>query len=204
MSPNLSLGINDRKLSLECEAIHTQTIEQDIQEIDFWVQWLLHTANTPVIAIGHSSGALQVLGYPDSSRLRSLILISLVAIGPEGAASIDQEQYKGALEDQEQGNPDQLGRYRFSYCNSFASPRDVYLELVSWDEQKVLQKLEKKTLPVHVIFGDEDFTLSESWLSDINNPNVLIHHLSGSNHFFSGIAEFDLHDKVLEILSNEE
>jgi pimeloyl-ACP methyl ester carboxylesterase len=204
LSPNLSLGINDRKLSLECEAIHTQTIEQDIREIDFWVKWLSQTVNTPIIAIGHSSGALQVLGYSDTSRLRSLILISLVTIGPVGAASIDLEQFEQAIKDREQGNPDQLGRYKFSYCNSFASPRDVYLELASWDQEKVSQELENKTVPVQVIFGDKDFALYQSWLSDINNPNVSIHYISGSNHFFSGIAEFELHDKVLEILRSDE
>ena len=198
--PNLSLGISDRKLRLECESIHTHTLEQDIDEVDFWINWLSRTTSTPIIAIGHSTGALQAAGYRDSSLLHALVLVSLVTIGPEGAASIDTDQLEQARNEQGLGTQDQLGQYKFSYCNNYVTLRNVYLEIASWDEQKVSRKLASKSIPVHIIFGDEDYTLNSPWLSELNKPNVFVHHINGSNHFFSGLGEFELHEKVLEIL----
>lgn len=202
--PNLSLGISNRKQSLECEAIHTHTLSQDIDEIDFWVNWLKRTTKSPIIAMGHSSGALQVLGYPDSSQLQSMLLISLVTVGSYGAAAIDPLQLEMALIDRQQGNPNRLGQYKFSYCNNYVTARDTYLDLATWDDKKVSAQLRGITVPVHIILGDEDYTQHAPWLSGLELPNMQVHRIEGGNHFFSGTGEFDLHDSVIEILEESQ
>ncbi len=202
--PNLSLGISNRKQSLECEAIHMHTLDQDIDEIAFWVNWLKRTTKSPIVAMGHSSGALQILGYQDEAQLQSMLLISLVTVGPYGAAAIDPTQLEFALSDRQQGNPNRLGQFKFSYCNNYVTARDTYLDLATWDDNKVSGQLSDVTVPVHIILGDEDYAQHVRWLSSIELPNVQVHRIEGGNHFFSGTGEFDLHDKVIEILEESQ
>jgi alpha-beta hydrolase superfamily lysophospholipase len=204
LTPNLSLGISNRKQSLECEAIHSHTLDKDIDEIGFWINWLKRTTDSPIVAMGHSTGALQVLGYRDDAQLQSMILISLVTIGPFGAAAIDTAQLEMALTDRQQGNPNRLGQYKFSYCNNYVTTRDTYLDLATWDDEKVSAQLRGVTIPVHIILADEDYAQHDRWLSNLELPNLQVHRIEGGNHFFSGTREFELHDKVIEILEESQ
>ena len=58
-------------------------------------------------------------------------------------------------------------------------------------------------LETDIILGDEDSAISQPWLSKVDNPHIRVHHIEDADHFFSGSEEFDLHDKVLEILGTK-
>jgi len=177
LTPNLSLGISDRRLSMACEAIHMQSLEQDIEEASFWIDWLADNASSSVIGMGHSTGALQILGYPDSNKLSSMVLISLVAVEPEGAASINPAQLEQARQEKASGLADTLGHYQFSYCMDYVTSRDTYLAIASWDAEKVSQHLNKLELNTSIILGDPNYSLNQPLLSKVNNSRVQIHHI---------------------------
>ena len=200
LMPNLSLGISNRQRSMACEAIHMLNMTQDIEEIDFWADWLADKITPSIIGMGHSSGALQILAHADTGKLSSLLLINLVAIGPDGSASINLEQLEQARQSQEEGLPNSLGHYQYSYCNDYVTSRDSYLDIATWDANKVSQQLSRLNLEIDIILGDEDFSLSRAWLPKTSSPHIQIHYMEGADHFFSGSEEFDLHDKVLEVL----
>ncbi len=63
LAPNLTLGINHRKVSLTCEAIHTHNMSDDINEIHHWVNWLIKQGHKEIVIIGHSFGSLHSLAY---------------------------------------------------------------------------------------------------------------------------------------------
>jgi alpha/beta superfamily hydrolase len=203
LAPNLSLGISNRRRSVACEAIHMQSLMQSIEEASFWIDWLSHNTKSSIVGIGHSTGALQILGYPDSDKLSSMILISLVAVEPTGAAAINPEQLAQAHQDKANGVPDGLGHFQFSYCINYVTSRDAYLDTASWNADKVVEHLSKLKLKTDIILGDEDHAISQPWLSKVDNSHTQTHHIEGADHFFSGSEEFDLQDKILEILGTK-
>ena len=200
LTPNLSLGISNRQRSMACEAIHMQSMAQDTEEIDFWADWLADKNMSPIIGMGHSTGALQILTRADTGKFSSILLINLVAIGPDGSASINLEQLEMARQSRDKGLPNSLGHYQYSYCKDYVTSRDTYLDTATWDANKVSQQLSKLNLEIDIILGDEDHSLSHTWLPKTNSPHIHIHYMQGADHFFSGSDEFDLHDKVLEVL----
>ena len=52
LTPTLTLGIDNRRQSLACEAIHTHSMEQDVSEIKLWTDWLFRRNGKPVTLIG--------------------------------------------------------------------------------------------------------------------------------------------------------
>ena len=181
-----------------------QGLMQDIEEASFWINWLAEKVDSRVIGMGHSTGALQILGYPNTDKLSSIILISLVAIGAEGAAKIDMDQLAQARQASDKGLPDSLGHFKFSYCQNYVSSRHAYLDTAEWDAEKVSRQLQSLKIKTDIILGDEDYRREQPWLVSIMNPDISLHLIKNANHFFSGIEEFDLHDKVLEILDSAE
>ena len=68
LRPTLSLGLDSRRQSLACEAIHTHSMETDITEITKWVDWLQKKTGKPVILVAHSAGATQLVAYLDKNK----------------------------------------------------------------------------------------------------------------------------------------
>ncbi len=97
--PNLTLGINVRKESLSCEAIHTHSMQQDLNEISRWIDWLEHRKHDKIVLIGHSAGSLQLAAYLSShlnQPIQHSILISLIAYGLGPVANeTPEEQNRG-------------------------------------------------------------------------------------------------------------
>ena len=60
LTPSLSLGLHRRRQSLDCEAIHTHAMAQDVVELGAWTRWLAARTGKPPILIGHSGGGIQV------------------------------------------------------------------------------------------------------------------------------------------------
>ncbi|MCW9048671.1 MAG: alpha/beta hydrolase, partial [Gammaproteobacteria bacterium] len=87
LSPSLSLGINNRKTSLSCEAIHTHSMDSDSDELKLWIDWLNEKSGKDINLIGHSAGGPTVLNYLETHNanlIKKVILISLsyYATGP--------------------------------------------------------------------------------------------------------------------------
>ena len=81
LAPTMTLGINARQGGLACDAIHTHTMEDDLAEISFWVNWLSKHGHQQIILIGHSSGSMELLAYLNNNpnpAVSKLIATSLV------------------------------------------------------------------------------------------------------------------------------
>lgn len=69
LTPTLSLGLNRRRQSLACEAVHTHSLPQDVAEIRSWTDWLTKRTGKAPVVIGHSTGGVHLVAlldtYPD-------------------------------------------------------------------------------------------------------------------------------------------
>lgn len=67
---------------MACEAVHAHTMEGNIAEISFWVNWLARKGYSSIAMVGHSAGSTQVLRYAAQNpnlAAKKVILTSLAA-----------------------------------------------------------------------------------------------------------------------------
>ncbi len=204
LTPNLSLGISNRKKSLPCEAIHNHTMSQDIAEIDYWITWLEQQGHHEIYLIGHSFGSLQLLVYSNSKihkTIKKLIATSLIHI----EKSNDNTLIKNYLEQARQqvaNKNKQLHKYPISYCSNYTSPAENYISYAKWTKDNIIVEINKLNIPMTMIFGSKDIRVNKNWITRLQKTNLNLIIIKGANHFFDASHEFDLSDNVLNELSS--
>jgi pimeloyl-ACP methyl ester carboxylesterase len=204
VGPNLSLGISDRKQSMQCQAPHRHTFDDDLREIDSWVGWLRDQGYSRVIIVGHSWGSQHGLGYVEKytkSPVAAVIAISLVR--SEQAAQvrtgqIAQAQARAARKDTS------LQPYILSFCKTFMASPQSYVSYARWDDARVidsLKRLQERKVPVYVVSGSKDKRIDAHWVKELRRRASEVTVIDGANHFFSSIHEFDLSDRLETILT---
>ncbi len=203
LAPNLSLGINARKQGLPCDAIHTHTMEQDLEETAFWVNWLVKQGAKNVVLIGHSIGSLILLAYASDKPHPAVTMLIATSMSFANNFNSDAEikkQLRTAHEYKTKGDKS-LYPYTLSYCKgNFLAPAEVYLSYSKWTKQRVLAALKRIRFPVHIIMGGADKRFDKQWLDQLSRAGANMIIIPGANHFFDDQHEFDLHDSFLTIL----
>lgn len=204
LAPNLSLGVPNRQQSAQCTAVHSHTLESDLQEIAFWIEWLKQAGHTSVILIGHSWGSQHALAYlatqPDPV-VKAAIAISLVRMHQSPTQNAEQTQ----LAQQRIAAKDKgLHPYALSFCKQYMATAESYLSYARWDDMRVmavLSQLQKSQMPVYIIIGSADKRIDAQWLEDLQPYVTKLAVVDGANHFFSHVYEFDLNDRLESILA---
>jgi pimeloyl-ACP methyl ester carboxylesterase len=200
--PNLTLGIDDRRQSLACEAIHTHSMAQDTEEIDSWVNWLQRRTGNNVTLIGHSVGSVELLAYlaeRPASPVDQAILISLIAFAQGPIAREREADRQRALQQLAAGQKT-VSNYPLNYCDSYTTTPDNYLSYLTWNGNKTLEILNKMTTKPTIILGGGDRRLGVDWLPLVKQTGAEVIEIPNANHFFDHEYEFDLMDGVIELL----
>jgi len=203
LTPSLTLGLNRRRQSLACEAIHTHSMQQDVAELAAWTDWLAERAGKPPVLIGHSSGGVQLVAMLESNPglgVDRALLVSLSSFG-EGRSP---EQI-GLVERRARAD---LGRhfngmnaYALAYCNRYVTNPKSLLSYLEWDRARLAQALVSGLAPVALIYGDRDGLLDKAWLDTLQAGGVTIRPVPGAHHFFDLANEFDLSDEVAQLIA---
>ena len=203
LAPTLTLGINRRKSSLDCEAIHSHSMTSDMAEIDMWSKWLHIKSHAKVILIGHSAGSVQLLSYmgqKNHDHIDQGIYVSLSYFGSAPASHetpLDSAQAKTSL----QNGKNKLQEFGLSYCKKYVTTPENYLSYYVWQPEKILTTMKKIQVPVSVIIGSEDQRISKEWVSSMLKNKIKILSVAGAGHFFDNEYEFDLQDTIETLLS---
>lgn len=198
LAPTLSLGVSRRARSLACESVHTHSMEDDVKEIDHWVNWLAAKGHTNIVLIGHSMGSLQMLAYltmrPPHPAIAKVILTSLI---PPHIDQKERDQALGKPPLSDEGSGQSLGRYTISYCKKsyVASPR-AYISYAEWTREQALDALGKTRIRPEVILGGKDRLIGPDWPEKIRSRGIAVTVIGEAGHFFDGAHEFDLSDSV--------
>lgn len=204
--PNLTLGINHRQQSLACEAIHTHSMEQDVSEIGHWVEWLHQSSQGPVTLIGHSTGSLISLVYltgNPSAPVNQSLLISLIPFAQGPIAKESEADYRLATEmlaSAEKG----MFSFPLAFCDKYVTTAENYLSYVTWNKHKTLAALNKITFEPMIIVGSKDQRMGDDWVPLLKQADSHLVEIEGANHFFDHEYEFDLTDKISELLQTAE
>jgi len=203
LTPTLTLGLNRRRQSLACEAIHTHSMKQDIAELLMWTTWLAEHAGKPPVLIGHSSGGVQLAAMLDSNRqlvVDRTLLISLTYFGEEQGAEQSKALRARATDDIDR-DAGSMNPYALVYCKKYVTTAAGFLSYLDWDRDRVGRALKAGTSPVTVIFGDKDRRIDKAWLNSLRFGPVTVRAVAGANHFFDLTNEFDLFDEVAHLIS---
>lgn len=202
LSPTLSLGIDTRARSLPCEAIQTHGMQDAVNELAMWIEWLVAQGHDEVILVGHSSGASQILVYLNGQphpAVKQAILVSLVAFGP-GESSNETEEHAQSARAAVAAGEKGLKEYGLSFCTVYPTPPELFLSYYDWSMPRLAAALDGTEVPVSVVVGTEDRRMTPEWVAMItaSSANVVI--VEGASHFFDDTAEFDLLDVFQELL----
>ncbi|RMG50237.1 MAG: alpha/beta fold hydrolase, partial [Gammaproteobacteria bacterium] len=154
--PTLTLGVDDRRKSLPCEAIHLHDMPGDADEVAHWVRWLHRKTGKPVTVIGHSAGSSVLLAMAERHPelpVRQMILVSLLHY--EG----------GPVESGNRPSPEKggLGEYHIAFCKRYPAPPEAFESYRAWDDQRTLKALHDAPWPTTVILGGADGRVSPAW-----------------------------------------
>jgi pimeloyl-ACP methyl ester carboxylesterase len=204
LAPTLSLGIQQRKQSLSCGAIHTHTMDEDVTEIDYWVQWLIKHNHQNIVLLGHSYGSLQSLVYykkEKNPKIKKIIATSLVDVEHVLGEDNAHAQYEAALKRLKNGDQS-LSEYKISYCKQYLAPPSAFISYASWSKQKIVDILKNIAIPVDVILGGKDDRMGKDWPGLVKSSGAHVTIIDGANHFFDASFEFDLLDLVTNSLTD--
>jgi pimeloyl-ACP methyl ester carboxylesterase len=201
--PTLTLGLDRRRQSVACEAIHTQSMEQDIDELRRWVGWMReHHGGSPAI-VGHSAGGVQITAMLDRYRALDVsrsVLISLSYFGEEQGPELLAE-LRARAEHDLGAAPDGMQQYALSYCRDYVTTPQRLLSYLAWDKPSMTYALNRSPVPVSVIYGGGDKRIDADWLRSLDGGAISVHMVPGANHFFDLAHEFDLLDEVLQLIN---
>ena len=122
LGPSLSLGIGNRRKSLSCEALHMHTLDNDLEELDLWVDWLLQNEHPSVVLIGHSWGGQHALAYVEKYPERPIagvMAVSLVRSRQDEATLAAQDARAEARLKAGESEPDS---YALNFCKKYTGP----------------------------------------------------------------------------------
>ncbi|HEU0188128.1 MAG TPA: alpha/beta fold hydrolase [Gallionellaceae bacterium] len=203
LSPTLSLGINRRSQSLACEAIHTHSLSDDVEEVRQWVNWLVARGHGKIALIGHSFAAIQFLVYvmdKPAPEVSKLIFISLSDMEHKffSQGRVDKKTaLKLAATDK-----NALGNFELGFCKQYHSTAPAYLSYVAWTQERVLKTLPQLNIPYAAVFGDADSVVSKQWPAQVRQAGAPVTIIAHASHFFDDIgAEFELLNQLDHLLT---
>jgi len=203
LTPSLSLGLDRRRRSLACEALHTHSMSADVAELRAWTAWLAQRTGKPPVLIGHSSGGVQLAAMLDAER--DLAVEQTVLIGPSyfGADLAGQRlaELKALADAQLARGDDAMHRFALGYCRSYVTTTAGLASYLDWDAERLQKVLADARAPVTVVFGDRDRYIDRAWLDALGERGVGLRPVAGADHFFDLTHEFELFDEVLQVIS---
>lgn len=200
--PSLTLGVNRRQQSVDCEALHTHTMEQDVEELRAWVVWLSERSGRRPVVVGHSAGGIQVAALLDHDRGSTIdraVLISLTYFGKEFSVP-DLMRLRARARKDLATDPGSLHNYALTFCRRYVSDPRSLLSYLSWDKDRLRQALRDTPVPVTVIYGGGDRRADPDWLAMLGYQGVALRRVPDANHFLDLAHEADLLDEVLGVI----
>jgi pimeloyl-ACP methyl ester carboxylesterase len=204
LAPTLSLGIDRRRQSLACDAVHNHHLEQGVAEVAGWVRWLAERSAGPIVLVGHSTGGLSLLSYLEGDphpRVSKLVAASLGTFSSWSPPLRAWEQEAKARKQAEAGRSD-LDRYSIGYCaGNYVAPPAAFLSYIRWQDDQVLASIGRSPVPVEVILGSDDSHLPANWPQRLAEAGAEVRTIAGAGHFFGDLHEFAFHDMVRRCLA---
>lgn len=198
LTPNLTLGVNNRNEPLACDQAHTSTLTDEGKELAQWANWLKTKGNKHLIMIGHSAGSSSILSSLENNpaNLEQVVLTALYDFDGWSEDTLQRDK-KRAQQNMHSGK---LEQYNMSICRgNFLANSETYLTYRNWNKARILDTINRSTYPINVIMPGSDIRLSGNnrhWLEELGTSKAQLSVIKNADHFFSADAEFDLNEAI--------
>lgn len=196
--PTLSLNVDQRKQSVACEAIHSHTMQADVEELDMWLNWLIKKTDRPITLLGHSAGSTHILALLTSKqpvRVSDVILVSLLHFDEDPLSYNSAAAYNKALKSHKQGVND-LATYSLAFCAEYPSEPVPFISYREWGKDKTIAALNAISTRPSIILGGSDGRITPDWVEALKATDSNLIFVEEAGHFFDAHNEFDLLDQV--------
>jgi pimeloyl-ACP methyl ester carboxylesterase len=200
LAPTLTLGVPYRSQSLDCEAIHTHSLQGDEAEIGAWLGWLEAKRHGPIILVGHSTGSMELLAYLShhhDPRIAKLIGASIIEATLDGGEPA-RTRLAADLERRIKARDNSPVIHQFSYCGRYTSTPASLLSYLQWSPERILEAARAVQVPATFIMGGSDDRLPAGWVEQLKQTGKKVRIIKGAGHFLDGEHEFDLQDVLSE------
>ena len=195
LSPTLTLGITQRAQSLDCEALHLHNLQQDVQELRQWVEWLTERHSQPMVLIGHSAAGLVISRYlsegPHSQPAATILISPKYLRGDQQTSALPPDSAVP-----------KIGTYPLGFCNRYPTTPQAYRSYVEWDSQRLLNALQQMQPLPAIVLGSADDRLQNGWAGKLLASGLPVHQIEGANHFFDSTHELDLLEAIETLLDD--
>lgn len=206
LSPTMSLNVNHRSQSMACEAVHTHTMESEVDELSYWVSWLNTRGYKNIVVVGFSStGNIAALLLGARNTQSSVKHIILTSLNPVFLDTAERQQMRASLNSKQNKTAKRLERVSLGYCKkNYTTTANNYLSYASYDNNKVLELVRDNPVPTEIILGTADTIMPDNWIAKITGINTQNHVtlIKNATHFFDDTHEFDLAEAVENTLKN--
>lgn len=197
LTPTLSLGVPNRDRSLSCEAIHNHTIDTDVAEIAFWVDWLKKRGVRQIMLGGHSVGALQALIYASTAPDKTVTKLELISLSDPASTMLsgsNKVQIREQIEQKVKAGDNKIVSLPMSFCTRYTAPTSAYWSYIKWTRQDLVKRIQSSPVKISVVLGQKDNLINDAWISQLKSTKANVVVIKEANHFFEGSGEFDLLD----------
>lgn len=206
LSPTMSLNINRRNQSMACDAVHTHTMEGEVAEVTFWVNWLNNKGFKDIALIGFSStGNIAALLYSTRKPNPAIKQVILTSLNPLFADASERQSLLGTTGTMRPKHSKELEHVSLGYCKkNFTATLNSYRSYAVYDNSNILEIIRNTRVPTEIILGSADTIIPANWPAQINalNSHNTLTTIENANHFFDDTSEFDLAETVENILKN--
>ena len=201
LTPTLSLGLNRRRQSLACEAVHTHTLQQDVDELITWTRWLAGRAGKPPVVIGQGLGGIQVAAMLDARAIPvdRALLVDTNAFQGASASGIGHRAVPVLADD-----ADGIAMYQLGYCSRYASTEVASRSYLTWDRGRLQHVLSTLEIPVTVISASTDTGAAANWKVALETGGVEVRTIPGASHFLDLAHASELLDEVVMVITESD
>ena len=200
LSPTMSLNVNRRSQSMACESVHAHSMENEVDEVSYWVSWLNTKGYKEIALVGFSStGNIAALLLSAKKTQPSIKHIILTSLNPVYLETAERQKLRTKMSTSLSKTGKQLERVSLGYCRkNYITTAGNYLTYAQYDSYKILELIRDNPVPAEIILGTTDTILPDNWaekISGINTQNNVTL-IKNATHFFEDTNEFDLAEAV--------
>lgn len=206
LAPTLTLGISKRKSTLDCSALHLHTMESDLGEIEWWVNWLIKKGHKKIILMGHSSGSVEIVNYISQYQHAEVVKFIGLSIIPPGDKNNSHFVTSVKIASRMLANRDtDIKTFTLGYCiENYSAPAVEFMSYGQWNSDRILKTLRSIKIHKKIIMGSDDIPVYQDWIRDLESTGTTVDVIQSADHFFANGTEFELYDSIKQGLTDIE
>ena len=212
----LSMGIDDRRGSYECTTPHRYLFQDAVDEGLAWLAWLKTQGTGPVVMLGHSLGANQVLKLTVEHydpQISALVLLSPMTMGVERLHDAYRARYRENLDKVigqakaliASGKAGELMRTDIHICPQAEVAPATLLDYYGGEPLHAdpTTHLSRVAVPVYIVAGsaDERQPNVAAFLERfVDDEKIFLYTVESAGHFFRDLNLDEATEETIEFL----